>query len=136
MKNASENPSPQLRFKGFEDSWQIVKGGELFENRREKGKEDLPIYSVSIDQGLVPRSSIEKHMKNDADAEKNCAVKPGDISYNTMRMWQGAMGVSDLECMVSPAYIVLAPHKDILSGFYFYIFKSNNYLHAHKSYSY
>jgi len=136
MKYASENPSPKLRFKGFEKSWRIVKGGELFGNRREKGKEDLPIYSVSIDQGLIPRSSIEKHMKDDADAEKNCAVKPGDISYNTMRMWQGAMGVSDLECMVSPAYIVLTPHKNTLSGFYFYLFKSNKYLHALKSYSY
>ena len=40
-----------------------------------------------------------------------------------MRMWQGALGVAPEDCLVSPAYIVLAPQKNTVSEFFAYLFK-------------
>ena len=38
-------------------------------------------------------------------SEYKRAVK-GDIAYNMMRMWQGAVGVIPVDGLVSPAYVV------------------------------
>jgi type I restriction enzyme S subunit len=38
-------------------------------------------------------------------------------------MWQGALGVASEDCLVSPAYIVLAPTLDAVPDFFQYLFK-------------
>jgi type I restriction enzyme S subunit len=38
-------------------------------------------------------------------------------------MWQGALGVAPEDCLVSPAYIVLTPQKNVVSLFFEYLFK-------------
>jgi type I restriction enzyme S subunit len=38
-------------------------------------------------------------------------------------MWQGALGVAPEDCLVSPAYIVLAPRKDAVPKFFQFLFK-------------
>ena len=51
-------------------------------------------------------------------------ILPGDIGYNTMRMWQGVSGLSSLRGIVSPAYTVCIPKPDLLDGeFAAYLFK-------------
>ena len=91
--------TPAIRFPEFTDKWIIKKGSELFNSRREKGNENLPIFSVTMDRGLVPRDTLEKKMKNDAKLEENLIAMPNDIVYNMMRMWQGAMGVVNRKCI-------------------------------------
>ena len=46
--------------------------------------------------------------------------------YNSMRMWQGANGVSLYEGIVSPAYTVLMPKQPISNGYFAALFKSPN----------
>ncbi|WP_332913940.1 restriction endonuclease subunit S [Algoriphagus boritolerans] len=62
-------------------------------------------------------------IQQDAKAEQNLLVESGDIAYNMMRMWQGAYGVSETTCMVSPAYVVVKPKKNNLSIFFSYLFE-------------
>jgi len=62
---------PLLRFPEFSENWQLKKGGELFHNRREKGKPDIEIYSVTMNDGLIPRADLDKHMYGDAKPEAN-----------------------------------------------------------------
>ncbi|HFK0431992.1 TPA: restriction endonuclease subunit S, partial [Listeria monocytogenes] len=50
-------------------------------------------------------------------------VKKGDIAYNSMRMWQGASGYSSYDGILSPAYTVIYPRKDIDTIFIAYMFK-------------
>ena len=121
--------APKLRFSEFNSQWKIVKGGELFSKGVERGSEKIEIYSVTLDKGLVPRNSLDRQMKDDARAGSNILAMPNDIAYNTMRMWQGAMGVARKKCMVSPAYIVLRPKKQVVSQFYLHLLKSHKYLH-------
>ncbi|MBW8831435.1 MAG: restriction endonuclease subunit S [Burkholderiales bacterium] len=116
---------PRLRFPEFRNDpeWKEVKAGTLFANRSERGEDALPIYSVTMTDGLVKRTSLDRRIDDLAEAAGNKKVLRHDIAYNMMRMWQGACGVARVDCMVSPAYVVLAPKMGVRSDFYGYLFK-------------
>ena len=64
--------------------------GDLFSSRREKGRAGLPTLSVTLNYGLVNREDLERKQDTNLAPEEHLLVKPGDIVYNMMRMWQGA----------------------------------------------
>jgi type I restriction enzyme, S subunit len=111
---------PRLRFPEFRKgkAWEERQAGELFTNRVEHGEDGLPIYSVTIDDGMVMRASLERRVDDIADSEGNKRACRNDIAYNMMRMWQGAFGVAVEDCMVSPAYVVLTPREGVFSDFF------------------
>jgi type I restriction enzyme S subunit len=116
---------PRLRFPEFRDAgeWKVRKAGLLFTNRVTKGEQGLPIYSVTMHNGMVRRDSLDRNYYDIEDAADNKKVCRKDIAYNMMRMWQGALGVAPEDCLVSPAYIVLAPVKGTVPEFFQYLFK-------------
>ena len=87
--------------------WEMVRNRRLFVQRNEIGFPDLPILEVSLKTGVRVRefekSGRKQTMSNRGDYKR--AVK-GDIAYNMMRMWQGAVGVTPVDGLVSPAYVV------------------------------
>ena len=116
---------PRLRspeFLGLGE-WEKRKAGSLFFHRTAKGDYGLPIYSVTMNDGMVRRDSLDRKVDDIEDAVRNKKVLCNDIAYNMMRMWQGAMGVAPEDCLVSPAYVVLAPKKDAVPYFFQYLFK-------------
>jgi type I restriction enzyme S subunit len=127
---------PALRFPEFSEPWQEKRGRELFGSSRLRGKDGLPIYSVTLTNGLVPRNSLDRQFGGDADPETHLRAKPGNLVYNMMRMWQGAVGRADVECMVSPAYVVLAPTKDVNSKYFAYHLQRARSLYDLWAYSY
>ncbi|QDE40929.1 restriction endonuclease subunit S [Luteibacter pinisoli] len=122
---SDDSQPPTIRFPEFARTrrWRVRQAGTLFHNRSERGNSDLPIYSVTVNDGMVPRASLERRVDDASDPGVNKKVNAGDIAYNMMRMWQGALGVAPEECMVSPAYVVLTPQADVLSQYYYYYFK-------------
>lgn len=82
-----------------------------------------------MDRGLVRRDSLDRLMAADAADGQNMRAQRGDIVYNMMRMWQGAVGIAPEECMVSPAYVVLSPKKHTSSEFFDQWFKAKRMLH-------
>lgn len=133
---AEKKSSPQLRFPGFEGEWEEKKLGEFFSSRREKGNSSLPIYSVSQSRGLVPRESLNRNIQNDANPKDNLVVQPTDLAYNMMRMWQGAVGIANEPCMVSPAYVVLKAKIGNNSLFFLYLFEKRRSRYLFTVYSY
>jgi len=117
--------TPRLRFREFRNAgaWPTKLGGELFTNRKEVGEKGLPIYSVTINDGMIPRASFDRDFSDIEEPAGNKKVCQGDIAYNMMRMWQGAQGVARKDCMVSPAYVVLAPRSGVCPYFFAYLFK-------------
>ncbi|MBN3769792.1 restriction endonuclease subunit S [Burkholderia sp. Se-20378] len=116
---------PRLRFPEFRKAgnWTKIAAGQIFSNRTEKGESRLPIYSVTMNDGLVPRASLDRRIEDVAESGGNKIVRRGDIAYNMMRMWQGALGVAPLDCMVSPAYIVLEPQAGVNPLFFYFLLK-------------
>lgn len=113
----------KLRF-NFNDAWKTVKIKDIFDERSEKGFLDLELLSVTLNDGVIKRSEIESKDNSNENKSNYKHVLPGDIVYNSMRMWQGASGVSPYEGIVSPAYTILIP-KNVYSKYFGYYFKTN-----------
>ena len=110
------------RLKGFNGQWKEIHLGEMFDERTETKYFNLPLLSVGAN-GIYPQSdSIKKDTSNE-DKSKYKRICPGDIGYNTMRMWQGRSALSQLEGIVSPAYTIVTPKKNADSLFFSYLFK-------------
>jgi type I restriction enzyme S subunit len=128
---------PHLRFPEFRDAseWEVGLAGTMFANRKEDGEDGLPIYSVTVNNGMILRASLDRNFYDIQESAGNKKVCEGDIAYNMMRMWQGAQGVAIENCMVSPAYVVLSPREGVCSRFFSYMFKLQHSLELLTAYS-
>ena len=86
----------------------------------------MELLSVTMNDGVMPRSEIEGKDNSSEDKSNYKIVRKGDMVYNSMRMWQGANGVSPYDGIVSPAYTVLMPKQEISNGYFAALFKSTN----------
>ena len=111
------------RLPGFSGEWRKVKLGKLFIERNEINKAHLPLLSITADRGVIFQSESDKRDISNDDKSKYKHICPNDIGYNTMRMWQGRCALSSLEGIVSPAYTIITPNKDINPYFMEMLFK-------------
>jgi type I restriction enzyme S subunit len=86
----------------------------------------MELLSVTMNDGVMPRSEIEGKDNSSEDKSNYKVVLTGDMVYNSMRMWQGANGISPCDGIVSPAYTVLMPKIPISNGYFAAFFKSPN----------
>lgn len=111
------------------DGWQVLRNGRLFGHRVETGFPDLPILEVSLRTGVRVRDMENGKRKQVMSRRENYkrAVK-GDLAYNMMRMWQGAVGPAPVDGLVSPAYVVVKPYAEANSAYFTYLFRTAAYM--------
>lgn len=112
------------RLAGFTQNWKEVKLGTLFNERNETKLEHLPLLSIG-QEGVYPQTDSNKRDISNADKSKYKRIVPGDIGYNTMRMWQGRSALSSLEGIVSPAYTILVPKNNVNPYYFSILFKTS-----------
>ncbi|MDD5793025.1 MAG: restriction endonuclease subunit S, partial [Erysipelotrichaceae bacterium] len=98
------NPSDKRK---YPPRWPMMKGKRLFtaiDVRSETGEEEL--LTVSHITGITPRKmkNVTMFQAESLIGYKKCEIN--DIAANTMWMWQGAIGVSKYEGVISPSYNV------------------------------
>jgi len=103
--------------------WSEYHLGTLFSERKEINRTDLPLLAITSDRGVIPRDEVDRKDASSENKSKYKRIAPGDIGYNTMRMWQGVSALSSLEGIVSPAYTICTPKKHIDALFASYLFK-------------
>jgi type I restriction enzyme S subunit len=116
--------------------WEVQRNGRLFAQRVETGFPDLPILEVSLRTGVRVRdlnNAKRKQLMSNREQYKR-AVR-GDIAYNMMRMWQGAVGMVPTDGLVSPAYVVARPFPETESRYYGYLFRTAAYMNEVNKYS-
>ena len=117
---------PKLRFPGFDEPYKQCRIGDIYAERSRRGASDMELLSVTMNDGVKPRSEIEGKDNSSEDKSNYKIVRKGDMVYNSMRMWQGANGISPCDGIVSPAYTVLMPKQEINNGYFAALFKSAN----------
>jgi type I restriction enzyme, S subunit len=125
---------PQLDEKS--EGWEPVKLGDIFQVQKNKGRKGMPVFSVTLYDGIVDRSEIDRKMETNLAPEEHLLMEAGDLAYNMMRMWQGASGLAKSEGLISPAYVVIRPKPSVDSEFAAYWFKSPRMIHLFWAYSY
>ncbi len=131
---ASLKPYPQSKDSGLPwvrripAHWEVRRNGRLFAQRNEIGYGKLPILEVSLRTGVRVRDMDDQNRKQVmSDREKYKRAVKGDIAYNMMRMWQGAVGVVPEDGLVSPAYIVARPYPKVEPRYFSYLFRTDDY---------
>lgn len=119
------------------EGWHLLPNIAIFRERIERGFDNEELLSVTIGKGVIRQSdnNIKKDSSNE-DKSKYKLIKVGDIAYNRMRMWQGALGYSDYQGITSPAYVVLKPKMEMNQRFFHYMFRTPFYTNYSKRFSY
>jgi len=111
------------------EGWQVLRNGRLFAHRVQTGFPDLPILEVSLRTGVRVRDMENlKRKQVMSQKEKYKRAAKGDIAYNMMRMWQGALGAAPVDGLVSPAYVVASPFPEANSAYFSYLFRTAAYM--------
>ena len=72
-----------------------------------RGNREATLLSVYREYGVIVKSSRDdNHNRESEDLSNYKWVRTGDLVMNKMKMWQGSLGVSEFDGIVSPAYIV------------------------------
>lgn len=107
------NPAGPLRPSGVDwlgdipAHWEVRRIATLFVQRDERSRPELPLLEVSINAGVIVREfSNDKIEGTASDFNTYKVARHGDIAFNKMRMWQGAVGVAPVDGLVSPDYTV------------------------------
>lgn len=121
------------------EGWQLLPNIAIFKERKEKGGLEMESLSVSAIKGIIKSADYEDRKDRTSDDKSEyLVVHKGDIPYNTMLMWAGAVGRSEYEGIVSPAYTVLQPKSrvEINTKYYHYMFRTQFYRDYSKRFSY
>ncbi|WP_052515474.1 restriction endonuclease subunit S [Dethiosulfatarculus sandiegensis] len=135
-------PYPNYKYSGkpwagdIPEHWELWRNGRLLSQRNQTGYGDLPILEVSLRTGVRVRDMDNmKRKQMMSDREKYKRAAKGDIAYNMMRMWQGAVGVASVDGLVSPAYVVARPFPEVDCRYYSYLFRTQAYMDEVDGYS-
>ena len=120
--------------------WEVLPNRAIFSEVSEQNCPGEQMLSVTITNGVIPqRELLEDTSKKDSSRLDRAAyklVQPGDIAYNKMRAWQGAIGVSKYRGIVSPAYVVQRPSKGTNSHYLHYLLKTPAFAKEAERWSY
>ena len=98
--------------------WELERTKWLFKERDERsqtGEEEL--LTVSHLTGVTPRSEKDVNMFEAETTEGYKVCYAGDLVINTLWAWMGAMGVSSVDGIVSPAYNVYTPGERLETAY-------------------
>lgn len=120
--------------------WEVMPHRALFEEVKEQNHPEEPMLSVTINRGVVKQIELltDSSKKDSSRLDKSAykLVCPGDIAYNKMRAWQGAIGVSDFRGIVSPAYVVQRFRGTDNHRYFHYLFRTAAFIKEAERWSY
>jgi len=109
-------------------NWEVRRAKTLFTERDDRGYDNLPLLEVSLNHGVRLREeNKDRKAWVASDLTKMKRVCENDLVFNKMRLWQGAIGRSDYEGLVSPDYTVLKPHSDANPYYYNQLLRTEAY---------
>ena len=120
--------------------WDVLPNRAIFAEVAEQNCPGEQMLSVTITSGVIRQQELlEDTSKKDSSRLDRAAyqlVQSGDIAYNKMRAWQGAIGVSEYRGIVSPAYVVQRPLKGINSRYLHYLLRTPAFAKEAERWSY
>jgi type I restriction enzyme S subunit len=144
---ASLKPYPEYKDTGLPwlgkvpKHWEVLPNRALFFEVKEREHPDEEMLSVTITQGVIRQRSLlaETAKKDSSNLDKSAykLVCPGDIAYNKMRAWQGAIGASTLRGIISPAYVVMRLRDPAnLPRYFHFLFRTSHFAKEAERWSY
>jgi type I restriction enzyme, S subunit len=122
------------------EHWDVLPNRALFTEVKERDHPEEQMLSVTITKGVIRQQALlaDRSKKDSSNLDKSAYkfLRPGDIAYNKMRAWQGAVGVSDLRGIVSPAYVVQRPREGANPRYFHYLLRTPAFAKEAERWSY
>lgn len=125
------NPDAPMRDSGvawlgeIPEHWEVHRLAYQFRDRDERNHPELPLLVVSLKRGVVLREFSEDKIEGTAaDFGSYKVARKDDIAFNKMRMWQGAVGSTPQDGLVSPDYVVAEPIGSLRPDFAELLFRT------------
>ena len=120
--------------------WEVLPNRAMFDEIKDRDCPDEQMLSVTIKRGVIKQATLlEDTSKKDSsnlDRSKYKLLQPGDIAYNKMRAWQGAIGASGFRGIISPAYVVQRPRSCGDSRYFHQLFRIPSFAKEAERWSY
>ena len=140
-------PYPELKDSGVEwlgevpAHWEVLPNRATFAEVNDREHPEEQMLSVTIAAGVVRQKNLleEEGSKKDSSRLDKSAyklVEPGDIAYNKMRAWQGAIGISAHRGIASPAYVVQRPRDGVHSRYLHFLLRTPTFAKEAERWSY
>ena len=139
-------PYPEMKASGVDwlgevpEHWEVLPNRAVYEEVKERDRPEETMLSVTITQGVIHQQTLlSGSSKKDSSNPNKAAyklVRPGEIVYNKMRAWQGAVGVSDYRGIVSPAYVVQRPCAKMIPRYVHHLLRTPGFAGEAERWSY
>lgn len=128
------NPDVKMKDSGIKwigmipEHWETNKIKYHLKRNELRNPGGVQVLSVYREYGVIPKDSRDdNHNVTSEDTSKYKYAKPGVLVINKMKAWQGSMGVSEYEGIVSPAYFIYEFTDDLVVGKYLHYLLRNVY---------
>ncbi len=125
----NQNKVPLLRFPEFLGEWKLIKLGDFFIERNDTNIQDYPLYSLTIENGVVPKNERYERsfLVNDIDNAYK-VMHRNDFAFNPMNLRFGALArlKENKNVLVSKYYNIFYCQKNGNSAFFEYYLTSYN----------
>lgn len=122
------------------EHWNVLPNRALFAEVKDRDHPDEEMLSVTITGGIVPQKALlagsSKKDSSNLDKSAYKRVQPHDLAYNRMRAWQGAIAVSDLRGIISPAYVVMRLRERQCPRYFHYLYRTPQFASEAERWSY
>ncbi|MCD6706312.1 MAG: restriction endonuclease subunit S [Thiobacillus sp.] len=118
--------------------WDVHPLRAVTELKADRNRPGLPVLSVYREYGVILKESRDdNHNATSLDTRIYKVVEPGDLVVNKMKAWQGSMGVSAYDGIVSPAYITCATKTErVRPAYLHYLLRSAPLIGVYNALSY
>ncbi|WP_336916639.1 restriction endonuclease subunit S [Acinetobacter modestus] len=118
------------------DNWKIIKNKFLFnEINLRSFKSEHELLSVSQYTGVTKKSErieVNEFLTNSNSLDGYKVVSKGDLVSNIMLAWNGSLGVSSYDGIVSPAYAVYRLVNNSCKEYFHYLLRTDLYKAEYK----
>ncbi len=136
------NPDVQLKPSGIPwlgdipVHWEAIRCGCLFREVADVGHPTARLLSIDRFKGIIPQDETGRRTRASRDRGAYKRVKPGQLAYNLMNAFMGALGFSQYDGIVSPAYAVAQPLREIETRYFHHLLRTSSYTGEYNRLSY
>jgi type I restriction enzyme S subunit len=118
------------------EHWRCIPARRLFRFSKRQGYTELTVLSIYRDYGVIEKDSRDDNFnKTPENLDLYQLVEPGDLVINKMKAWQGSLGVSSLQGITSPDYIVYVSIHNENNNYVHFMLRQRNMAGVYKSIS-
>jgi type I restriction enzyme S subunit len=107
--------------------WETIRCSGLFREVIDVGHPNARLLSIDRFKGIIPQDETGRKTRASHDRGAYKRVRPGQLAYNLMNAFMGALGFSQYDGIVSPAYAVAQPLQEIETRYFHHLLRTSSY---------